>query len=147
VARARLLASAAAARSISTVTSSSSIAIGDPGSSCRSATAPAQYVQHRQPALRAGRLVLIHGGRDDALRQPAGGGEHHRRLAQRGEHAGRPTMGAVQGLARIENAWAEIFADSLATLPAADRAALAAAVPALRSLGASLRARRGAGGN
>ncbi len=39
VARARLLASVAVARSISTVTSSSSIAIGEPGSSCRSATA------------------------------------------------------------------------------------------------------------
>ena len=57
-----------------------------------------------------------------------------------------PTLGAVQGMAQIENAWAEIFADSLATLPAAERAALAAAVPALRSLGASLRTRRGAGG-
>jgi hypothetical protein len=69
-----------------------------------------------------------------------------RKEGERGLYTGRPTMGAVQGMARIENAWAEIFADSLATLPAAERAALAAAVPALRSLGASLRARRGAGG-
>ena len=38
-ARARVRASLAMARSISTVTSSSSIAIGDPGSTCRSATA------------------------------------------------------------------------------------------------------------
>ncbi|MFF3322492.1 MarR family winged helix-turn-helix transcriptional regulator [Streptomyces sp. NPDC002889] len=53
-----------------------------------------------------------------------------------------PTTEAVHGMARIENAWAEIFADSLATLPDAERAALAAAVPALRSLGASLRERR-----
>jgi hypothetical protein len=47
----------------------------------------AQHVQHRQPALGASHLVRIDGARHDAVRQPAGGGEHHRRLAQRGEHA------------------------------------------------------------
>ncbi|WP_051764859.1 MarR family winged helix-turn-helix transcriptional regulator [Streptomyces sp. NRRL F-5135] len=54
-----------------------------------------------------------------------------------------PTMGAVQGMAKIEEAWSEIFADALATLPEDDRAALFAAVPALSSLASSLRARRG----
>ena len=87
VARARLLASAAVARSIWTVTSSSSIAIGDPGSSCRSATARRRTSSIASAALGTGHVVLIDGGRDDALRQPARGGEHDRRLAQRGEHA------------------------------------------------------------
>jgi DNA-binding MarR family transcriptional regulator len=53
-----------------------------------------------------------------------------------------PTMGAVQGMAMIEQAWAEIFADSLATLSREERAALSAAVPALHSLASALKARR-----
>ncbi|MCX4824978.1 MarR family transcriptional regulator [Streptomyces sp. NBC_01142] len=53
-----------------------------------------------------------------------------------------PTMGAMQGMAAIEQAWSEIFADSLATLSEDERASLRAAVPALRSLAASLRAQR-----
>ena len=47
----------------------------------------AQDLQHPEPALRGGHLVRVDGGRDDAVRQPAGGREHHGRLAQRGEHA------------------------------------------------------------
>ncbi|MDT9688011.1 hypothetical protein Q5762_06535 [Streptomyces sp. P9(2023)] len=46
-------------------------------------------------------------------------------------------------MALIENAWAEIFADALAALPADERAALTTAVPALEALGAALKARRG----
>lgn len=57
----------------------------------------------------------------------------------------RPTADAAHGMARIEEAWAEIFAESLATLPADERAALAAVGPALRSLTASLKARRSGG--
>ncbi|MCT2589484.1 MarR family transcriptional regulator [Streptomyces sp. N2-109] len=58
------------------------------------------------------------------------------------------TMKAVQGMAMIENAWADIFADALATLPAEHRATLTASVPALDALSEALRARRagGAGG-
>jgi DNA-binding MarR family transcriptional regulator len=50
-----------------------------------------------------------------------------------------PTMAAVQGMAMIEQAWAEIFAGSLATLSEEQRAALSAAAPALRSLASALR--------
>ncbi|MFD7405733.1 MarR family winged helix-turn-helix transcriptional regulator [Streptomyces sp. NPDC059866] len=53
-----------------------------------------------------------------------------------------PTMGAVQGMAMIEQAWAEIFADSLATLSQDQRAALSAAAPALRALASALRSQR-----
>ncbi|MEU7020269.1 MarR family transcriptional regulator [Streptomyces sp. NPDC046203] len=53
-----------------------------------------------------------------------------------------PTMGATQGMALIEQAWAEIFADSLAALPPDQRAALASATPALRALSTALRAGR-----
>ncbi|REK84919.1 MarR family transcriptional regulator [Streptomyces inhibens] len=55
-----------------------------------------------------------------------------------------PTMDAEHGMARIENAWAELFADALATLPADDRAALIDATPALRTLGSTLRDLRNA---
>ncbi|MCP2257552.1 DNA-binding transcriptional regulator, MarR family [Streptoalloteichus tenebrarius] len=55
-----------------------------------------------------------------------------------------PTRGAEHGMALIEDSWAEIFADALATLPADQREALTAAVPALRALGAALRERRNA---
>ena len=50
-----------------------------------------------------------------------------------------PTLDAEHGMARIESAWADLFADALAALPAGDRAAIAAATPALRALGATLR--------
>ncbi|WP_404953591.1 MarR family winged helix-turn-helix transcriptional regulator [Streptomyces sp. 147326] len=50
-----------------------------------------------------------------------------------------PTMDAQHGMAQIENAWAEIFADVLALLPVHQRAALNDAAPALRALGAALR--------
>ncbi|MET9859516.1 MarR family transcriptional regulator [Streptomyces smyrnaeus] len=53
-----------------------------------------------------------------------------------------PTMGAVQGMAMIEQAWSEIFADSLATLSREQRTALSAAAPALSALASSLRAQR-----
>ncbi|GHE49721.1 hypothetical protein GCM10018785_19050 [Streptomyces longispororuber] len=53
-----------------------------------------------------------------------------------------PTMAATQGMAMIEQAWAEIFADSLATLSRDERAALSAAAPALRALASALRAQR-----
>ncbi|MFI7013140.1 MarR family winged helix-turn-helix transcriptional regulator [Streptomyces sp. NPDC050164] len=53
-----------------------------------------------------------------------------------------PTMGAMQGMAMIEQAWAEIFADSLATLSQDQRTALNAAVPALRALASALRSQR-----
>lgn len=56
-----------------------------------------------------------------------------------------PTTDAMHGMARIEQAWAEVFADSLATLDDEQRAALAAAVPALRALGSALRAQRDTG--
>nr|WP_234352925.1 helix-turn-helix domain-containing protein [Streptomyces sp. NRRL B-1140] len=55
-----------------------------------------------------------------------------------------PTLDAQHGMARIENAWAALFADALAALPADDRAALAAATPALRALGSTLRGLRSA---
>ncbi len=54
----------------------------------------------------------------------------------------QPTINAIHAMARIENAWAEIFADALGSLSDKERAALAEAVPALRALGDSLRARR-----
>ncbi|MEJ3747149.1 MarR family transcriptional regulator [Actinomycetes bacterium KLBMP 9797] len=53
-----------------------------------------------------------------------------------------PTLDAMHGMAKIEAVWAEIFAESLTALSDADRAALAAAVPALRSLTAALRTRK-----
>ncbi|GAA1014134.1 MarR family transcriptional regulator [Streptomyces sp. F-3] len=53
-----------------------------------------------------------------------------------------PTMGAVQGMARIEQAWAEIFADSLATLSPAQRDALRTAAPALKALATALKEQR-----
>ncbi|MFD5161613.1 MarR family winged helix-turn-helix transcriptional regulator [Streptomyces hawaiiensis] len=55
-----------------------------------------------------------------------------------------PTMGAVQGMAMVEQAWAEIFADSLATLSREERAALSAAAPALHALASALRSQRAA---
>ncbi|GAA2284724.1 hypothetical protein GCM10010234_24170 [Streptomyces hawaiiensis] len=58
-----------------------------------------------------------------------------------------PTMGAVQGMAMIEQAWVEIFADSLATLSPHQRATLTAAAPALRSLASALRSHRTAAGD
>lgn len=57
----------------------------------------------------------------------------------------QPTLGAAQGMARIEQSWAETFADSLATLPPGDRSALAAAAPALGALARALREQRGTG--
>ncbi|MFJ4768930.1 MarR family winged helix-turn-helix transcriptional regulator [Streptomyces uncialis] len=53
-----------------------------------------------------------------------------------------PTLAAQHGMARIEDAWAALFADALAALPADHRAALTAATPALRALGSTLRALR-----
>ncbi|GAB2870450.1 MarR family winged helix-turn-helix transcriptional regulator [Streptomyces mayteni] len=53
-----------------------------------------------------------------------------------------PTTDAMHGMARIEDAWAQLFADALATLPPHERAALADATPALRSLGLALRNHR-----
>ncbi|MEV0143832.1 MULTISPECIES: MarR family winged helix-turn-helix transcriptional regulator [unclassified Nonomuraea] len=53
-----------------------------------------------------------------------------------------PTMSAQHGMALIEDAWAEMFADALARLPPGERSALTAAVPALHALGAPLRGRR-----
>ncbi|MEV0324105.1 MarR family winged helix-turn-helix transcriptional regulator [Streptomyces sp. NPDC050658] len=54
----------------------------------------------------------------------------------------KPTLKAEQGMALIENAWSEIFADALATLSEEQRAALAASVPALDALAAALKERR-----
>ncbi|MFE6160186.1 MarR family winged helix-turn-helix transcriptional regulator [Streptomyces sp. NPDC056486] len=54
----------------------------------------------------------------------------------------KPTLKAEQGMALIENAWAEIFADALATLSEEQTAALVASVPALEALGGALRERR-----
>ncbi|WP_409240019.1 MarR family winged helix-turn-helix transcriptional regulator [Streptomyces sp. PA5.6] len=54
----------------------------------------------------------------------------------------KPTLKAEQGMALIENAWAEIFADALAGLDDEQRAALAASVPALEALAAALKERR-----
>ncbi|MFE0135391.1 MarR family winged helix-turn-helix transcriptional regulator [Streptomyces sp. NPDC059037] len=54
----------------------------------------------------------------------------------------KPTLKAEQGMALIENAWAEIFADALATLSGEQRAALVASVPALEALGTALKERR-----
>ncbi|MEU6389481.1 MarR family winged helix-turn-helix transcriptional regulator [Streptomyces sp. NPDC046939] len=53
-----------------------------------------------------------------------------------------PTMGAIQGMARIEQAWSEIFADALAALSPDERAALAGAATALGSLATALREQR-----
>ncbi|MGW0615851.1 MarR family winged helix-turn-helix transcriptional regulator [Streptomyces sp. NPDC002788] len=55
-----------------------------------------------------------------------------------------PTMGAVQGMAKIEQAWADIFADSLATLTPAERDTLRTAAPALKALAQALRERHNA---
>lgn len=52
------------------------------------------------------------------------------------------TVKAVQGMAMIENAWSDLFADALATLTAEQRAALTVSVPALDALGTALRSRR-----
>lgn len=54
----------------------------------------------------------------------------------------KPTLKAEQGMALIENAWADIFADALAALSEEERAALQGAVPALEALGTALKARR-----
>ncbi|EPH45492.1 MarR family winged helix-turn-helix transcriptional regulator [Streptomyces aurantiacus] len=54
----------------------------------------------------------------------------------------RPTLKAEQGMALIENAWAEIFADALAVLTEGQRESLLASVPALEALGAALKERR-----
>jgi DNA-binding MarR family transcriptional regulator len=56
-----------------------------------------------------------------------------------------PTMDALHGMAKIEAAWAELFAEHLSTLSTDERAALASAAPALRSLTAALRTRKGTG--
>jgi len=53
-----------------------------------------------------------------------------------------PTAGAIQGMARIEQAWSEIFADALATLSPAERSAVAASGPALAALARALRDQR-----
>ncbi|MFJ9032684.1 hypothetical protein ACIRQP_29970 [Streptomyces sp. NPDC102274] len=47
-------------------------------------------------------------------------------------------------MARIEDAWAALFADALATLSPIHRAALTDATPALCALGTTLRNRRDA---
>ncbi|MEV0251626.1 MarR family transcriptional regulator [Nocardia sp. NPDC050712] len=57
-----------------------------------------------------------------------------------------PTRDAEHGMALIEDAWAGIVADGIAVLTHDQRIALAAAVPALRTLGAALRERRTAHG-
>ncbi|MGH4027741.1 MarR family winged helix-turn-helix transcriptional regulator [Actinomycetota bacterium Odt1-20B] len=54
----------------------------------------------------------------------------------------KPTLKAEQGMALIENAWAEIFADALAVLSDEQRTALAASVPAMEALGTALKERR-----
>ncbi|MET8690407.1 MarR family transcriptional regulator [Streptomyces sp. NPDC004732] len=54
----------------------------------------------------------------------------------------KPTLKADQGMALIENAWSELFADALAQLGDEQRAALAASVPALEALAAALKERR-----
>ncbi|QEU94870.1 MarR family winged helix-turn-helix transcriptional regulator [Streptomyces kanamyceticus] len=54
----------------------------------------------------------------------------------------RPTLKADQGMALIENAWSEMFADALALLGDEQRTALAASVPALEALAAALKERR-----
>ncbi|MBC3986748.1 winged helix-turn-helix transcriptional regulator [Streptomyces sp. AC536] len=64
---------------------------------------------------------------------------HDRRAVQL-----HPTIDAAHGMARIEDAWAELFADALAALPSDQRGALVDATPALRALGATLRHRRDA---
>ncbi|MFD6620192.1 MarR family winged helix-turn-helix transcriptional regulator, partial [Streptomyces albidoflavus] len=71
-------------------------------------------------------------------REPA---PHDRRAVQL-----YPTMGAIQGMARIEQAWSEIFADALAALSRDERTALTGAAPALGSLATALRERRGGHG-
>lgn len=75
---------------------------------------------------------LVNGGLLEKEKDP-----HDRRVTRL-----RPTLKAEQGMALIENAWAEIFADALAALSADERAALTTAVPALEALGAALKARR-----
>lgn len=54
----------------------------------------------------------------------------------------RPTVEAVHGMALIEDAWAQIFAEALADLPDQQRAALSSALPALSALAQRLRSRR-----
>ena len=49
-----------------------------------------------------------------------------------------PTLAAVQGMALIEDAWADLFAGALARLDEDERAALTAATPALRALARTL---------
>ncbi|MFD7326589.1 MarR family winged helix-turn-helix transcriptional regulator [Streptomyces sp. NPDC059875] len=75
---------------------------------------------------------LVNGGLLEKEKDP-----HDRRITRL-----RPTLKADQGMALIENAWVEIFADGLATLDGPEREALAGAVPALEALGAALKARR-----
>ncbi|WP_435881054.1 hypothetical protein [Streptosporangium subroseum] len=53
-----------------------------------------------------------------------------------------PTLGAVHGMARIEEAWAEVFAHALGDLTPRQQAALSAAVPGLRALADALKIRR-----
>jgi DNA-binding MarR family transcriptional regulator len=57
-----------------------------------------------------------------------------------------PTPGAVQGMALIEDAWAELFAHGLAGLGDEERSALAAAAPALRALAKGMSGAPGAPG-
>jgi len=52
-----------------------------------------------------------------------------------------PTLDAVHGMALIEQAWAALLAPSLEDLSPPHRVDLAAALPALQSLGESLRGR------
>jgi hypothetical protein len=73
VARARLRASAAVARSTSTVTSSSVDRDRRAGQLLPVGDGAAQDVQHRQVALRAGHLVRVDCVGDEAVPQPARG--------------------------------------------------------------------------
>ncbi|KDN81951.1 MarR family winged helix-turn-helix transcriptional regulator [Kitasatospora cheerisanensis] len=59
---------------------------------------------------------------------------HDRRAVQL-----HPTAGAVHGMALVEQAWTEIFADSLAALSPAHRTTLKDAAPALQALAKALR--------
>ncbi|MCG3041837.1 MarR family winged helix-turn-helix transcriptional regulator [Streptomyces sp. S1A] len=53
-----------------------------------------------------------------------------------------PTMNAVHGMARVEGAWAEVFAQALGELADGERESLTAALPALRALGRALMTHR-----
>ncbi|MEU7719258.1 MarR family winged helix-turn-helix transcriptional regulator [Streptomyces tibetensis] len=51
----------------------------------------------------------------------------------------KPTLKAEQGMALIENAWGEMFAEALAALTEEQRDSLNASVPALKALGTALK--------